>query len=144
MNTAITRFTLIAATVATLSACAPMPPQDHTPYTPPVTGNPYPPVTNPNPATPPPIANPDPVPQQRYVVQLIATANQSKAKNIRNTFVDRGYNTFISPLMVNGQQLHRVQIGYYTNKEEADATLNQLRRQNPGDIYVADAIVKTP
>lgn len=144
MNTTITRFTLLAATVATLSACAPMAPHNNAPYTPPVTGNPNPPVTNPNPNPMPPIANPNPVPQQQYVVQLTASSSQSKAENIRNTFVGQGYNAFVSPLLVNGRTLHRVQIGYYTNKTDADAILNQMRQQNPGDIYASNAIVKTP
>nr|CAA6828384.1 MAG: Unknown protein [uncultured Thiotrichaceae bacterium] len=141
MNTTLTRFTLLASTIATLSACAPMAPQPGTSYTPPVTSSPVP---HPNPNPTPPVANPNPVPQQQYVVQLTASSSQTKAQNIRNTFAGKGYNAFVSPLMVNGRQLYRVQIGYYTNKADAEATLNQMRQQNPSDIYVEDAIVKTP
>jgi cell division septation protein DedD len=135
MNTTTTRFALLTAAVVTLSACAPMTPAPDAPYTPPVTQpDPVPPVANPNP----------PLPQQQYVVQLTASASQTKAEGIKNAFAANGYSAFVSPLMVNGRLLHRVQIGYYNNEADAEATLNQMRRQYPGDIYVADAIVKTP
>lgn len=140
MTIKMTRLALLTSAIVTLSACAPMTPQ---PQQPPYT----PPVANPNPVTPP-VANPDPtpnpVPQQQYVVQLTASASQAKAEGIKNAFVSKGYNAFVSPLMVNGRLLHRVQIGYYNDKNAADMTLNQMRQQNPGDIYVADAVVKTP
>lgn len=137
MNT-ITRFALLTAAAVTLSACAPMTmtPAPDAPYTPP-------PATDPNPM--PPVANPNPpVPQQQYVVQLTASSSQTKAEGIKNAFAANGYSAFVSPLMVNGRLLHRVQIGYYNNQADAEATLNHMRQQMPDDIYVAEAIVKTP
>ncbi|MEZ5535529.1 MAG: SPOR domain-containing protein [Thiolinea sp.] len=136
MNTTI-RFALLSAAIVTLSACAPM-------TTTPVPDNTYtPPVTEPDPV--PPVADPDPsMPQQQYVVQLTASSSQMKAEGIKNAFAARGYNAFVSPLMVNGRLLYRVQIGYYNNQADAAATLQHMRQQFPGDVYVADAIVKTP
>lgn len=143
MNIKMTRLALLASTIVTLSACAPMTPQpQQPPYTPPPVTNPNP---NPGPVTPPVTnPNPNPVPQQQYVVQLTASASQAKAEGIKSTFGGKGYNAFISPLMVDGRLLHRVQIGYYTDKNAAEMALNQLRQQNPNDAYVANAIVKTP
>lgn len=130
------RFALLIAVAVSLSACAPMTPTPDAPYTPPPanTPEPMPPVANPNP----------PLPQQQYVVQLTASSSQVKAEGIKNAFAANGYNAFVSPLMVNGRLLYRVQIGYYDSRADAGTALNQMRQQFPDDIYVAEAVVKTP
>ncbi|MEZ5449782.1 MAG: SPOR domain-containing protein [Thiolinea sp.] len=128
MNTTAIRLALLGICALTLGACSTMNPTSlpDSSYTPPV-DNPLPPVA-----------------QQKYVVQLTASSSQTKAEGIRNMFYGTHYNAFVSPLMVNGRLLHRVQIGYFNNEHDAYTTLAQLRQDYPRDVYVADAIVKTP
>ncbi len=139
MQTTMIKIAFLTATVATLSACAPMTPAPvHTAYAPP-------PVETPDPYTAPvdytPVVTP---PQQQYVVQLTASSSRNKAENLKNRFARDGYSAFVSPLQVNGRLLHRVQIGYYNSQNDAGLVLAQLQQNYPGDAYVNAALVKTP
>lgn len=146
MNHKVITNSLITLTALTVSACMPAsngPVAPHTHVT-----------TAPAPTMPPPAA-PEPMPvetsvpvatapTEQYVVQLTASNSQQKAQNIRNKFTADGYNAFVSPLTLNGKLLHRVQIGMFNDKEDAQMVLAQMQVKYPSDPYVAAAITKTP
>ena len=82
---------------------------------------------------------------KEYVVQLFATANASKAANIKKTFaIDEGYdNVMISTITLNGKKIHRIQIGPYASKTASTNMLNQMKRRYHKNQYVNGAVVKT-
>ena len=84
-----------------------------------------------------------PAPSPKYVVQLIASKNASKANTIKQTFNAKGYQTYVSPLNVNGQTLHRVQVGPYASESDAYTVLQQMRQHYGTNLHVRSAVVKT-
>ena len=145
MNHKVITNSLIVLTALTVSACIPTsngPVAPHTHIgTVPAT------VVTPATSEPTPVETAVPVataPAEQYVVQLTASNSQQKAQNIRNKFTADGYNAFVSPLTLNGKLLHRVQIGMFNDKEDAQMVLAQMKVKYPGDPYVAAAITKTP
>ena len=81
------------------------------------------------------------VAQHGYVVQLIASISQQKANNISNTFRSGGYNMIQNSVMRNGRTLHRVQVGPYSSKTDAQSALAQMRNQYRHNELVAAAFV---
>jgi cell division protein FtsN len=79
--------------------------------------------------------------QRGFVVQLIASISPQKANNIKTTFASEGYPAIQNTIERNGQTLHRVQIGPYTTKEEANTQLNKMRRRYKHNVYVNGAFI---
>lgn len=80
---------------------------------------------------------------EQYVVQLIASANEQKAQSIQREFTGEGYQVYVSPKVVAGQTLHRVQVGPYSTKADAYSMLESMRRRYLSNAYVSGAVVKT-
>jgi len=85
------------------------------------------------------------VPNEVYVVQLIASSSKAKADKIRDDFVNDGYQAVVSTITSTTGLLHRVQIGAYGNEADALRVLNEmrLRYQGAGNVHVNNAVVKT-
>ncbi len=92
----------------------------------------------------PPIGTPT-VPNEVYVVQLIASSSKPKADRIRDQFVNDGYQAVVSTITGAAGLLHRVQIGAYSNEADALRALNEmrLRYKGAGNVHVNNAVVKT-
>lgn len=79
-----------------------------------------------------------------YVVQLVATADASKAETIKNTFVGEGYsNTKVNTISKNGANIHRVQIGPYATEVAGKNMLAKMKTRYLKNQYVNNAVVKT-
>lgn len=79
-----------------------------------------------------------------YVVQLIATSSSSKAQSVKNTFAGEGYqNIKINTVTINGQAIHRVQVGPFGTQADGGRVLAQMKRRYLKNQYVNKAIVKT-
>lgn len=85
------------------------------------------------------------VPNEVYVVQLIASSSKTKADRIRNSFVNDGYQAVVSTITSATGLLHRVQIGAYGNEADALRVLNEMRQRyaGAGNVHVNNAVVKT-
>lgn len=79
--------------------------------------------------------------QRGFVVQLIASISPQKANTIKTTFASEGYPAIQNTIERNGQTLHRVQIGPYTTKKEANTQLNKMRRRYKRNVYVNAAFI---
>jgi len=81
---------------------------------------------------------------QSFVVQLLASSSASKANRVINVFVEEGYrNININTILRNGQSLHRVQIGPFGTRADAQRVLDQMKRRYKKNPYVNSAVVKT-
>ena len=80
---------------------------------------------------------------EHFVVQLIASSSSQKAQGIQREFTSEGYQAYISPIVVAGQTLHRVQIGPYGSEANAYSVLQSMRKRYQSNIYVNTAVVKT-
>jgi len=58
-------------------------------------------------------------------------------------FVAEGYQAYVSDLVVDGQTLHRVQIGPYGTEADATRVLDQMRIRYRRNEHVNNAVVKT-
>jgi hypothetical protein len=85
------------------------------------------------------------LPNEVYVVQLIASSSKPKADRIRDQFVSDGYQAVVSTITSAAGLLHRVQIGAYSNEADALRVLNEmrLRYKGAGNVHVNNAVVKT-
>jgi len=88
-------------------------------------------------------APPSNVTPKHFVVQLIASSSSQKAQGIQREFTSEGYQAYISPIVVAGQTLHRVQIGPYGSEANAYSVLQSMRKRYQSNIYVNTAVVKT-
>lgn len=80
----------------------------------------------------------------RYVVQLLATSDLSKAQTVKSTFTSEGYqNININTVTINGQSIHRVQVGLYGTPADGNRVLAQMKRRYHKNQYVNSAVVKT-
>lgn len=93
----------------------------------------------------PPVTTLPPIPNQVYVVQLIASSSKAKADRIRDQFIGDGYQAVVNTITGPGGLLHRVQIGAYNTEVEAIQKLNVMRQRyaGAGNIHVSNAVVKT-
>ncbi len=78
-----------------------------------------------------------------YVVQLIASASQARADQVKDEFTKEGYRAAVNSIEVNGKQVHRVQIGAYGTEADAQRVLNQIKRRYLRNEHVKNAVVKT-
>jgi len=88
-------------------------------------------------------APPSNVTPKHFVVQLIASSSSQKAQGIQREFTSEGYQAYISPIVVAGQTLHRVQIGPYGSEANAYSVLQSMRKRYQSNRYVNAAVVKT-
>lgn len=79
--------------------------------------------------------------QAGFVVQLIASISEEKARGIKETFIAEGYSAIQNRIDHNGQILYRVQIGPYTTRNEAIVVLNKMRRRYQRNPYVDVAFI---
>lgn len=79
--------------------------------------------------------------RNKYVVQLLATSNSAKAKNLRNTMKSEGYPAFISTVKSSGKTLYRVRVGGYAGKSVAMKKQSAMKRRYQKNNYVQSSIV---
>lgn len=81
---------------------------------------------------------------EKYVVQLLATSDASKAETVIRTFAKEGYrNINKNTVTINGQAIHRVQIGPFGTQADGQRVLSQMKRRYHKNQYVNSAVVKT-
>ena len=78
-----------------------------------------------------------------YVVQLIASASEARANQVKKEFATEGYQAVVNSIEVNGKAVHRVQVGSYGTEADAQRVLAQMKRRYQRNEHVKNAVVKT-
>ncbi|CAA6814957.1 MAG: Unknown protein [uncultured Thiotrichaceae bacterium] len=92
-------------------------------------------------ASTPTVASTNATGRNKYVVQLLATSNSTKAKNLRNTMKSEGYPAFISTVQSSGKTLYRVRVGGYAGRSVAMKKQSSMKRRYLKNKYVQSSIV---
>lgn len=70
-----------------------------------------------------------------YLIQIGAFASQDLANNMKAQLALMGYVSTIKSQQINGQMLHKVVIGPFDDKSQANELLDELKNQDiPGEI----------
>ena len=82
----------------------------------------------PAPALPPaePLAPQAPTSGQRYILQAGSSRNAADAERLRASLALQGMVAQVQPVNVNGETWHRIRVGPFGNRAEADAAQRQL------------------
>jgi cell division septation protein DedD len=99
----------------------------------PVRSEPAPP--EPEPAAPEP-ARPAPAAQEpatsaagSFVIQVFSTKDESQAKKVLNDLKGAGFKAFMSPVKVASSTMHRVRIGPFQQRSQADQTAAKVKEK---------------
>ena len=78
-----------------------------------------------------------PVGRNKYVVQLLATSNASKANSLKATMKREGYSAYVTK----GGSLYRVRVGTYKGRAAAVKVQSRMKRRYRKNSYVQSSIV---
>lgn len=78
-----------------------------------------------------------PVGRNKYVVQLLATSNASKANSLKATMKREGYSAYVTK----GGSLYRVRVGSYSGRAAAVKVQSRMKRRYRKNSYVQSSIV---
>jgi len=76
-----------------------------------------------------------------YGIQLVATAQLDRAKNIMNDFARDGYSAYVLSSKHQGRTYYKVRLGPYHHKPEAIAIKDKVIRRYPNNPYVKSSLV---
>ena len=85
------------------------------------------------PAEPVTIATPDSV-----VIQVFSSNEEAQARRVVDQLRARGYPALLSPVDVSGRTLHRVRIGPYTDRDEAEVVAESVRRAFDFETWITN------
>lgn len=72
----------------------------------------------------------------KYVIQVAALTNETQAKELKKRLDGMGIKSSISSANTSKGQVNRVRVGPFSDKTEAEKTLNRLESSNLGGIIV--------
>ncbi len=82
-----------------------------------------------------------PAGRNKYVVQLLATSNKSKANGLKATMSREGYPAYVTRTTRAGKALYRVRVGSYSGKSSAIKKQASMKRRYRKNTYVQSSIV---
>lgn len=87
------------------------------------------PAAEPVPAQPASTEVTEPDSRKLYAIQVASLRDRQKAETVKNKYKDKGYPAFTQNAAVEGQgRWHRVRIGPYTNRSQAENDLVRLQK----------------
>ncbi len=81
-------------------------------------------------------AQPSPVPDVGWSVQVGSFASRDNADGLQKRLKDKGYPAFVYRNASENPPLHRVRVGPYTNKGEAETASQRLREELKLDVAI--------
>ena len=108
----------------------PPPPRQASPPPPPPRQTSPPP---PRPAPPPPAATEV---TEGFVIQVLSTRDEARAKRVLGQLRQGGYPAFLSPVQVGTQVNHRVRIGPYSSRPPAEKAAREVNRKYKLDTWI--------
>jgi cell division protein FtsN len=73
-----------------------------------------------------PLAPPPPAGGGRYILQAGSSRNAADAERLRASLALQGMAAQVQPVTVNGETWHRIRVGPFASRPEADAAQRQL------------------
>ncbi len=129
-------------------ASPPPPRQPATPPPPPRRQATPPPQPAPSPPPPRRQATPPPQPpaapaagesQEGFVIQVLSTRDEARAKRVLSQLQRGGYPAFLSPVEVGSQVNHRVRIGPYPDRPPAEKAAQAINNKYKLDTWITAA-----
>ena len=87
------------------------------------------------------VATTSPAGRNKFAVQLLATSSSKKAKTLRSTFKNEGYNAYISNTSRGGKKLYRVRVTANGSKSSATKKLTSMKRRYKQNKYIQSGMV---
>ncbi len=119
---------------------SPPPPRQASPP-PPRQASPPPPASPPKATAPPPptaTAAADAA-AEGFVIQVLSTRDEARAKRVLGQLRQGGYPAFLSPVQVGTQVNHRVRIGPYSTRPPAEKAAREVNRKYKLDTWITAA-----
>lgn len=76
--------------------------------------------------------------EDALVVQVFSSPDGAQAARLVGRLRDGGYPAIVSPVDVDGQTLHRVRIGPYSDRDEAQTVADRVRRAFKLDTWITN------
>lgn len=89
---------------------------------------PVPEAAPPEPARPAPAAA-EPAASGSFVIQVFSTKDEAQAKKVLNDLKGAGFKAFLSPVKVASSTMHRVRIGPFQQRSQADQTAAKVKEK---------------
>ncbi len=90
------------------------------------------PAATPSPPSPPP-------PQEGFIIQVLSTRDEARAKRVLNQLLQGGYPAFLSPVSVGTQVNYRVRIGPYADRPPAEKAAQAVNNKYKLDTWITAA-----
>lgn len=81
------------------------------------------------------------VPNTGYSIQLLATGSEAKAIAVKKEMIDEGYPAYTTSVIKNGKTLHRIRIGSYQERDEANDVQDRMKRRYTKNSNVQNSLV---
>lgn len=100
-------------------------------------------VTPPAPPSSPTPARPAATPETRVaagqvVIQVFSSPEIDQAEKVRDRLIRGGHKAFLSPVQVGGHTMHRVRIGPFDSRDQAQKVAEQVRKGFKLDTWVTE------
>jgi DedD protein len=95
----------------------------------------------PTPAPPRPSATTTPEPRVaagQMVIQVFSSPELDQAEKVRDRLIRGGHKAYLSPVQVSGRTMHRVRIGPFDSRGDAQKVAEQVRKDYKLDTWVTD------
>jgi len=93
----------------------------------------------PRPAPPPPTSASPAQPQEGFVIQVLSTRDEARAKRILGQLQQGSYPAFMSPVQVGSQVNYRVRIGPYPDRPPAEKAAQAVNAKYKLDTWITAA-----
>jgi DedD protein len=91
------------------------------------------------PAATPAATTPEPrVAAGQMVIQVFSSPELDQAEKVRDRLIRGGHKAYLSPVQVSGRTMHRVRIGPFDSRGDAQKVAEQVRKDYKLDTWVTD------
>ncbi|HYH45304.1 MAG TPA: SPOR domain-containing protein [Thermoanaerobaculia bacterium] len=97
------------------------------------------PTPAPTPARAAAAATPEPrIAAGQVVIQVFSSPEQDQAEKVRDRLLSGGHKAYLSPVQVSGRTMHRVRIGPFSSRGDAQKVAEQVRKGYKLDTWVTE------
>ena len=96
-------------------------------------------AATPAPVRPAAATTPEPrVAAGQVVIQVFSSPEQDQAEKVRDRLIGGGHKAYLSPVQVSGRTMHRVRIGPFSSRGDAQKVAEQVRKGYKLDTWVTE------
>jgi DedD protein len=97
------------------------------------------PAPTPAPVRPAAATTPEPrIAAGQVVIQVFSSPEQDQAEKVRDRLIGGGHKAYLSPVQVSGRTMHRVRIGPFSSRGDAQKVAEQVRKGYKLDTWVTE------